>query len=184
MRIQRKQNQFIASGGLQLCDCLSRKRMPITHRHKAVRIDSLAPQFMFQGARLAFSIRTDGRSASNAGIVMLHLAGTRSGNQLSEGSTTDSGEREVDNIGVAEEVIEERLDRFQRVGSAELKENYPHTPCCARHFPRNPRTRQCTPNRARESMAECTENAHGIDFPPLASSGLIPGCKARALHAS
>ena len=42
--------------------------------------------------------------------------------------------------GSQKRLYKKRFDRFQRVGSTELKENYPHTPCCARHFPRIPRT--------------------------------------------
>ena len=96
----------------------------------------------------------DGRASADGGVVMLHFARARGRNQFGQGFTPDAREREVDDVGVAEEIVKKRFDRFQRVGSTELKENYPHTPCCARHFPRNPRTRQCTPNRARESMAD------------------------------
>src|SRR5579862_3539410 len=70
--------------------------------------------------------------------MMLDLAGAGGGNQLGEGFAADAGKREVNNVGVAEKVIKERFDGFQRVGSTELKENYPHTPSCARHFPQNP----------------------------------------------
>ena len=59
---------------------------------------------------------------------MLHLARARGRNQLGQGFTADAGKREVDDIGIAEEVVQKRFDRFQRVGSTELKENYPHTP--------------------------------------------------------
>jgi hypothetical protein len=60
--------------------------------------------------------------------VVLHFARARSRNQLGERFAPDAGEREVNNIGVAEKVVQKGFDRFQRVGSAELKENYPHTP--------------------------------------------------------
>src|ERR1039457_2840855 len=70
--------------------------------------------------------------------MVLHLARARSRNQFGQRLTAYAGKREVNNIGVAKEVIQKRFDRFQRVGSTELKENYPHTPCCARHFPQNP----------------------------------------------
>src|SRR5579859_8087923 len=71
---------------------------------------------------------------------MLDFARARGRNYFGESFTPDAGEGKVDNVGVAEEVVKKRFDRFQRVGSTELKENYPHTPCCARHFPRIPRT--------------------------------------------
>src|ERR1700730_2104528 len=76
-----------------------------------------------------------GRASSNGGVVVLYLACACGGNQFGQGFPSDAGEREVNDIGVAEEVVQKRFNRFQRVGSTELKENYPHTPCCARHFP-------------------------------------------------
>src|SRR4029077_2192032 len=89
---------------------------------------------------------------------MLHLASARGRNQLGQRFTADAGEREVDDIGIAEKVIEGRMDGLQRVGSTELKERYPHTPCCARHFPQNPQNgSHFTPNRAQESMGVVRE---------------------------
>src|ERR1041385_7136264 len=70
--------------------------------------------------------------------MMLNLTGASGGNELGQRFAADASQGEVNNVGVAEEVVKERFDRFQRVGSTELKENYPHTPSCARHFPQNP----------------------------------------------
>lgn len=115
--------------------------MPIAHGDEAVGVDSLILQLGFESARLALGMAANGRASANGRIMMLYFAGARGGNELGERFAANAGEREVDNIGIAEEVVKERFDRFQRVGSTELKENYPHTPCCARHFPRIPRTR-------------------------------------------
>jgi hypothetical protein len=46
------------------------------------------------------------------------------GDQFSQWLTANAGEREVDDIGVAEKVKEKRLYSLRRVGAAELKENY------------------------------------------------------------
>ena len=86
------------------------------------------PQFGFQSPGLPLGVPPDRRTSANGRVVMLHLAGARGRNQLSQWFAPDAREREVDDIGVAEEVIKKGLDRFQRIGSAELKENYPHTP--------------------------------------------------------
>jgi hypothetical protein len=59
---------------------------------------------------------------------MLNLAGAGGRDQLGQGLAPDAGKREINDIGVAKEVVQKRFDRFQRVGSTELKENYPHTP--------------------------------------------------------
>src|SRR5258708_14503558 len=129
--------------------------MPVPHSDKTVCIDPLITKFCFERASLPFRMPPDRRASADGGIVMLDLTCAGGRDELGQGFTPDAGKREVDDVGVAEEVIQKRFDRFQRVGSTELKENYPHTPCCARHFPRIPRTEECTPNRARESMAEC-----------------------------
>jgi len=83
---------------------------------------------------------------------MLHFASTCGGDQFRQRFSTNAGEREVDNVRVAEEIVKEWFNRLQRVGSTELKENYPYTPCCARHSPEPQNGRHFTPNRVRESM--------------------------------
>src|SRR5579859_76463 len=70
--------------------------------------------------------------------MVLHFAGAGRRNQLGKRLPANAGERKVNNVGVAEQVVKKRFDRFQRVGSAELKENYPHTRWLTRHFPQNP----------------------------------------------
>ena len=60
--------------------------------------------------------------------MMLHLARARSRDQFGQRFAPDAGKGEVNNVGIAKKVVKKRFDRFQRVGSAQLKENYPHTP--------------------------------------------------------
>ena len=95
--------------------------MPVAHRDKTVRVDPLASELAFERSGLTLCIGPDWRSAPDDSIVMLHLARTGSRNQFGEGFPPDSGKREVDNVGIAEEVIKKRFDRFQLVGSPELK---------------------------------------------------------------
>ncbi len=102
--------------------------MPVAHGHKALCVDPLMAQFALQSAGLPLRMSPDGRASADGGVVMLHLAGARGRDQLGQGFPPDAGKREVNDVGVAEEVIQKRFDRFQRVGSTELKENYPHTP--------------------------------------------------------
>ena len=77
--------------------------------------------------------------------MMLHFTGACGRNQFGERLAPDAGKGKVNDIGVAEEVIKERFYRSQRVGPAELKQNYPHTARCLRHPFRFPRTREFTP---------------------------------------
>src|SRR3984885_10648321 len=128
--------------------------MPVPHGHETPRVYSLISQFSLKGARLALRVRQNRGSSPNGRVVMLHFACASGRDQFGQRFSPEAGEGKVNNIGVAKEVVQKRFDCFQLVGSTELKENYPHTPCCARHSPEIPRTRQCTPNRACESMAE------------------------------
>ena len=41
-----------------------------------------------------------------------------------------------------------RLNGFQRVGAAELKQNHSHTPCCLRHPPGFLKANECYSNIA------------------------------------
>src|SRR5260370_28977260 len=100
---------------MQLIDGLARERMPIPHRHKTPCVDSLAAKVAFQSARLLFSIPPDGRSATDRRVVMLDFARPRGRDQLSQRLTPDAGQRKINNVGIAKEVVKERLDRFQRV---------------------------------------------------------------------
>jgi len=55
-----------------------------------------------------------GEPTADGGVVVLDLAPRGGGNQFGQRLTTDAGEREVNNVGVAEQVVKERFDRFQR----------------------------------------------------------------------
>src|SRR5579862_1257452 len=114
--------------------------MPVAHGHETLGINPLIAQLTLQRTCLALRMTADRRASTDGRIVMLYFSSTGRRNKLCQRLTTDASERKVNNVGVAEEVVKKRFDRFQRVGSTELKENYPHTPCCARHFPRIPRT--------------------------------------------
>ena len=126
--IQRQEHNFVALRLLQLLDCLVRERMPVPHRHKTPCFDPLAAKFAFQSSCLPLRIPPDGRTATDRRVVMLDFACPRSRDQLGQRFTPDAGQREINNVGIAKEVVKKRLNRFQRVGSTELKENYPHTP--------------------------------------------------------
>ena len=60
---------------MELLDCLAGERVPVAHRHKAMRIKPLIPQFVLQCARLTFRVPADGRASADGGVVMLHFAG-------------------------------------------------------------------------------------------------------------
>jgi hypothetical protein len=60
------------------------------------------------------------------GIVFLDSPGAPRRNESSQGLAGQPSEREVDDIRIAEEVIEERLNRLKGVWPAQLEEDYPY----------------------------------------------------------
>lgn len=115
--------------------------MPIAHRDETTSVDSLCFKCSFKGASLAFSEPPYRRTAPDHGIVVFNFSGAGGGDQFGERTAPDAGEREVDDVRVAKQVIKKRLDGFQRVGSSELEQNYPQTPLGLRHPHRFPRKR-------------------------------------------
>src|SRR4249919_556145 len=105
MRIERQQHHFVASGSLQLCYGFSSKGMPIAHRDKATSVDSLCFKHSFKGARLAFCEASNRRAAPDHRIVMLDFLGAGGSDQFGERTAPDAGEREVNDIRVAKQVI-------------------------------------------------------------------------------
>src|ERR1700728_3966568 len=138
LRIQRQQYHLIAICRRNLCDGFMSKRMPVAHGHKTAHIQALTRQLRFQRLRLPLRESPDRRASANRRVVMLHLAGPRRRNQFCKRFAPDARKREVNNIGVAKEIKKKWLYRSQRIGPAELKQNYSHTPCCARHSPDSP----------------------------------------------
>jgi hypothetical protein len=67
--------------------------------------------------------------------MMLNFFSARAGNQSCKRLTAQAGEREVDDIGIAKKIKEERFDCVQRVGAPELEQNYAYSPCWVHHPP-------------------------------------------------
>src|SRR5580692_4110597 len=145
LRIKGQQDYFLALRSLKVRDSFAGKGMPVAHSQEAARIQTAIHELGFEGARLALGKAADGRASADSGVVVLHFTGASSRNEFSQRFAADAGKGEVNNIGVAEKVIKERLDRSQGIRTAQLKQNHPHTPCCARHPLRFPRTGEFTP---------------------------------------
>jgi len=69
-----------------------------------------------------------GEPAPDDGIMVLDLFGASGGDQFGQWSTANSCEWEVNNVRIAEKVEKKRLNGLQRVGSAELEQDYPQAP--------------------------------------------------------
>ena len=57
--------------------------------------------------------------------MMRYVSRTRRGNQPRERLPRDSCTWEIDDVRIAEQVVQERPDAFQGIRSTELKENHP-----------------------------------------------------------
>src|SRR5579863_4697647 len=110
--------------------------------------------------------------------MMLHLSGAGGGNELSQGLAANAGERKVDDVGVAKEVIKERFDRSQCVRTTQLKQNYPHTAVCLRHSLGFPRTGEFTLIRGQSQCGnESMERREARQDPPRLVLTKIRKCK-------
>src|SRR6266550_4520250 len=67
--------------------------------------------------------------------MMLNFFRARARNQLRQRLAAQAGEREVDDIGIAKKIKKERFDCVQRVGAAELEQNYAYSPYWVHHPP-------------------------------------------------
>src|SRR3989475_9563773 len=96
--------------------------MPITHGDEAARVE-IRREGLFQSAGLAFGKVADGRLAANGIVMFANDTRTAVGDPPREGTPRQPATEEIDDVGIAEKIVEERLDRFGRIGSAELEED-------------------------------------------------------------
>jgi hypothetical protein len=57
--------------------------------------------------------------------MMPYVACTGGGNQARQGLAGDARERKVDDVRIAEKIVEKRLDSIERIRPAKLKKNDP-----------------------------------------------------------
>jgi hypothetical protein len=112
-----------------------------------MRVEAGFRQFELQCSGLLLGKAPDGRASTDDGVMMLNLSGAGCGNQLGLRLAADAGEGKINNVGVAEEIKKKGFYGFQRIGPAELKQNYPYAPCCLCHPPGSPEERGCYLNR-------------------------------------
>src|SRR5581483_8784057 len=113
----------MASGAPQFRNRLARERMPVAHRDYAARVHARLAQLGFQRRRLLLGVPANGRSAADHFVMMRNFLRSRGRDQAREGPPPEAREGEINDVGIAEEVIEERLNRLERLRSAELEEH-------------------------------------------------------------
>ena len=75
----------------------------------------------FECARLSCGVVQDGALAADLGVMMRDMFGAAGRDQPGQRLPGDAGERKIDNVRIAEEIIEKGLDRLWRIRSAELE---------------------------------------------------------------
>ena len=96
--------------------------MPVTHGDEAAGVE-VARKGGFESARLKFGEPADGRLAADGVVMFANDSGAAMGDPPREGAAGQPAAEEVDDVGVAEKIVEERLDGLGRIGAAELEEN-------------------------------------------------------------
>ena len=81
LRIQGKQNHFIAVRRAELGDCFAGEWVPVAHGHKTAGVQAAPRQLGFERNRLPLREVPDGRASADGGVVVLHFAGARGRNQ-------------------------------------------------------------------------------------------------------
>ena len=121
--IEWKQDQFIRSLCLHGLDGFLRHGVPVSHGYENLCFKSLI-QLAFQGAGLCGGIFENRRFAPDLCIVTLDFPGSVGGNQFRQGLSGNFGKREVDDIGIAKQVIEERFNGLHRIRTSQLEKHH------------------------------------------------------------
>src|SRR5712692_6254650 len=95
--------------------------MPVAHGDGDEGIE-LRAQRRFQRARLALGEQAERRPAADGPVVPGNNLGAGARDVTRQRSAEESAEGNGNDVGVAEEVVEKRLDGVERVGTAELEE--------------------------------------------------------------
>src|SRR6266699_6132735 len=96
----------IERSGAHGLDGLLRERMPIAHGNEAARVE-IGRERLFELARLELGEPADGRMAADGVVMFANNAGAAMGNPAREGAARQRGSQEVDDVGIAEKIVEE-----------------------------------------------------------------------------
>src|SRR5215475_1955347 len=108
--VKREQHDLVTTRSLQSFHRFGSKGMPVAHRDKTTGADAITVERGFQSPRLTFRETPDRGTAADHRIVMFDFFGAGGRDQLRKRTPPDAGEREVDDVGIAKQVIKKRLD--------------------------------------------------------------------------
>src|SRR5579859_2033611 len=96
--------------------------MPVAHGDEAAGVE-IGCERGFESARLKFGEPTDRRLAADGVVMFANDSGAAMGDPPSERTARQPSAKKIDDVGIAEKIVEERFDGLRRIGAAELKEN-------------------------------------------------------------
>src|SRR5580658_3773525 len=97
--------------------------MPVPHGNDAAG-GNMRFESDFEGAGLLFGQAANGRGAANFQVMLADYFGALGGNQLGDEFAGQEGAGEIDDVWVAEKIVEEWFDRGLAIGAAELEQHY------------------------------------------------------------
>ena len=104
--------------------------MPITHGDHDARVQ-VFPKLALERRGLPLGEFAQGRFPSNASVVLADFVGPARRDQPRQGRASDARHRKINDVGVGEKIVKERLDGLERVGPAQLKQHHAHRPLAA-----------------------------------------------------
>ena len=123
LRVEGKQNQLVKGAALNLGHHLFGQWMPVAHGHEDTRGQGFL-QLLLQGGGLALRQLDDGGTPTDLGVALPHFGGAIARHQTRQGAARQPGQREVNDVGIGEQVVEEGLHGVEGVGAAELKQHH------------------------------------------------------------
>ena len=107
--VEGQQDDFIGGEGREVANRRLRERMPIAHGHHHARYERLG-KLGLERPRLPRRYLADRRLTADLLIVRAHFGGAAGRYEACQGFAGQAGKGEVDDVGVAKQVIEKGFD--------------------------------------------------------------------------
>ena len=96
--------------------------MPVAHGHHGSR-GNVNAQGHIERSRLLLGETPDRRASANFSVMFAHHLRASSGDQFCQRLAREKRSGKIDDVWIAKEIVEKRLDGRLRVGAAQLKQN-------------------------------------------------------------
>ena len=109
MRVEREQDEFIVGLAIQRGDGFGSVGVPVAHGDEGAS-GNMGLESRFERAGLLFGEAANGRSATDFHVMLADDFRAGSGDQFSNGFARQEGAGEIDDVWIAEQIIEKWLD--------------------------------------------------------------------------